>query len=109
MTFGMALAEHLTMAASAGMFYVAIDYENEPNTKVAIRNVNIKMDQLFSKERILGVRVTIAQRKTSGGLTRTGFGRTCRPYLYIHSGVGINKNYIFHNFKFQVCLRSSGE
>ena len=23
------------------------------------------------------------------------------------SGVGINKNYIFHNFKFHVCLRSS--
>ena len=27
----------------------------------------------------------------------------------IYSGVGINKNYIFHNFKFHVCLRSSGE
>ena len=26
-----------------------------------------------------------------------------------YSGVGINKNYIFHNFKFYVCLRSSGE
>ena len=27
----------------------------------------------------------------------------------IYSGVGINKNYIFHNFKFHVCLRSSRE
>ena len=29
-------------------------------------------------------------------------------YIY-NSGVGINKNYIFHNFKFHVCLRSSGK
>ena len=71
MTFGMTLAEHLTMTASASMFYIAIDYENEPNIKVAASNVNIKIHQLFSKRRILGVRVTIAQRKTSGGLTRT--------------------------------------
>ena len=73
MTFGMTLAKHLTMAASVGMFYIAIDYENEPNMKVAASNVNIKIHQLFSKQQILGVRVTIAQLKTSGGLTRTGF------------------------------------
>ena len=42
MTFGMTLAEHLTMAASANMFYFAIDYENEINMKVAASNVNIK-------------------------------------------------------------------
>ena len=71
MTFGMTLAEHLTMAASAGIFYIAIDYENEPNMKVAASNVNIKIHQLFSKQGILGVCVTIAQRKTSGNLTRT--------------------------------------
>ena len=47
-------------------------HENEPNTKVAASNVNIKIHQLFFKQRILGVRVTIAQRKTSGDLTRTG-------------------------------------
>ena len=68
MTFGITLAEHLTMAASAGMFYIAIDYENELNMKVAASNVNIKIHQLFFKKRILGVRVTIAQRKTLGGL-----------------------------------------
>ena len=28
-------------------------------------------NELFSKQRILGVRMTIAQRKTSGNLTRT--------------------------------------
>ena len=72
MTFGMTLAEHLTMAASANMFYFAIDYENEPNMKVAASNANIKI-HLFSKQPILGVRMTIAQRKTSGGLTRTGY------------------------------------
>ena len=55
MTFGMTLAEHLTMAASANMFYFAIDYENELNMKVAASNINIKINQLFSKQRILGV------------------------------------------------------
>ena len=54
------------------MFYIAIDYENEPNMKVAASNANIKI-HLFSKQPILGVRMTIAQRKTSGGLTRTGY------------------------------------
>ena len=41
MTFGMTLAEHLTKAASANMFYFSIDYENEPNMKVAASNVKI--------------------------------------------------------------------
>ena len=72
MTFGMTLAEHLMKAASANMFYFEIDYENKPNMKVADCNVNIKIYQLIFKQRIHGVRVTIAQRKTSGGLTRTG-------------------------------------
>ena len=49
MTFGVTLAEHLMMAASAGMFYIAIDYKNEPNMKVAASNVNIEIHQLFSK------------------------------------------------------------
>ena len=64
MTFGMTFAEHLTKATSTNMFYFAIDYENEPNKKVAASNVNIKIHHLFFKKRILGVRVTIAQRKT---------------------------------------------
>ena len=68
----MTLAERLAMTASAGMFYIAINYENELNMKVAASNVNIKIHQLFSKQRILGVRETISQRKTSSGLTRTG-------------------------------------
>ena len=68
MAFGMTLAEHLMKAASANMFYFAIYYENEPNMRVAASNVNIKIHQLFFKKQILGVRVTIAQRKTLGGL-----------------------------------------
>ena len=40
--------------------------------KVAASNVNIKIHRLFSRQRILGVRVTIAQRKTSENLARTG-------------------------------------
>ena len=81
MTFGMTLAEHLTMAASASMFYIAINYENELNMKVAASNANIKIHQLFSKQQILGVRETIGQRKTLGGLRRTGSSITCGPYL----------------------------
>ena len=42
MTFGMTLAEHLTMAVSANMFYITIDYKNEPNGKVTASNANIK-------------------------------------------------------------------
>ena len=42
MTLGMTLAEHLTMAASANIFFITIDYKNEPNVKVAASNVNIK-------------------------------------------------------------------
>ena len=71
MTFRMTLAEHLKMAASANMFYFAIDYENEPNMKVAASNINIKIHQLFSKQRIISVHVTLAQQKASGDLTRT--------------------------------------
>ena len=67
--FWNALADHITMAASAGMFYSANDYKNEPNMKVATSNINIKINQLFYKQRILGVRVTIAQWKTLGALT----------------------------------------
>ena len=72
MIFGMTLVEHLRMAASAYMFYFAIDYENELNMKVAASNVNIKIHQLFFKQGTFGVRVTITQQKTSGGLKRTG-------------------------------------
>ena len=42
MNFGMTLAERLAMTASASMFYIAINYENELNMKVAASNVNIK-------------------------------------------------------------------
>ena len=67
----MTLGEHIPMAASASIFYLAVDYKNKPNIKVAASNINININQLFSKQRILGVRITIVQRKTSGDLTRT--------------------------------------
>ena len=65
------LGKNLTMAASVNMFYIAINYDNKTNVKVAASNINIKMHQLFSKLRILRVRVTIAQRGISVELTRT--------------------------------------
>ena len=56
------------MAASANIFYIKIDYKNKINMKLVASNINIKiMDvkiyELFSKQRILGVRVNIVQRK----------------------------------------------
>ena len=53
MTFRMTLAEHLTKAASANMFYFAIDYENEPNMKVTASNVNIKIHRCFLNSEFL--------------------------------------------------------
>ena len=72
MTFGTSLREH-TMAASANMFYIAIGYKNKANMKVAASNINIKIRQMFSEQRILGVCMTIVQRKFSVDLTRTCF------------------------------------
>ena len=71
MTFEMTLREHLTISASASMFYIAINYKNKTNMKEAACNINIKIHRLFSKQPILDVRMTIAQRKISGDLTRT--------------------------------------
>ena len=68
MTFGTTVEEYLTMVASANMFYVAIDYKNKANMKVVASNLIIKIQKLFSKQRILGVWVTIAQWKISGKL-----------------------------------------
>ena len=70
MIFGTTLGKHLTMAASV---YIAIDSKNKVNMKVAASNINIKIHQLFSKQRILGVCVTIVQWKILGNLTRTCF------------------------------------
>ena len=71
MTFGMTLREHVTMTTSASMFYIAIDYKNKRNMKVAASNINIKIHQMFSKQWILGISVTVAQRKISGNLKQT--------------------------------------
>ena len=59
------------MAASANMFYIAIDYKSKTYMKVAASNINIKIHELFPKQRMLGVRVTIVQRKISGDSART--------------------------------------
>ena len=62
------------MAASAKMFNIAIDYKNKTYMGVASSNININIHQLFSKQRVLGVRVTTdAQREISWDLTQTFF------------------------------------
>ena len=71
MNFGTTLREHM-MAASA-MFYIAIGYKNKANMKVAASNINIKIHQMFSEQRILGVFMTIVERKISVDLIRTCF------------------------------------
>ena len=50
MTFGVTLGEHVTMAASAITFYIAIDYKNKVNMKVTVSNIDIKIHQMFSCE-----------------------------------------------------------
>ena len=47
--------------AFTNMFYVAIDYKNKTYMEVAADNINIKINQLFSKKWILVVHVTIVQ------------------------------------------------
>ena len=62
------------MAASAKMFNIAVDYKNKTYMRVASSNININIHQLFSKQRVLGVRVTTdAQREISWDLTQTFF------------------------------------
>ena len=61
-----------TRTAHDACFYL-YGYKNKTNIKVAVSNVNIKIHQLFSKQRILDVCVTIAQWKISGNLTRICF------------------------------------
>ena len=69
----MTLRKQLMMAASANMFYVAIGYNNKTYKEVAASNTNIKIQQLFSIQQILGIHVTIVLRKILGDLTRTYF------------------------------------
>ena len=73
MTFGRTLRVNCTMAAFANMFYIAIGYNNKASMKVAASNINIKIYQLFPEQRVLGVLVTIIQRKISVDLIRTCF------------------------------------
>ena len=80
MTFGTTLRE-CTMAASANMFYIAIGYKNKANMKVAASNINIKIRQMFSEQRILGVCMTTVQQKILVDLTRICFRIRYRLYL----------------------------
>ena len=73
MIFGTTLREYHTVAAFVNMFYIAIGYKNKADMKEAASNINSKIHQLFSEQRILGVRVTVVQRKISVDLTRTCF------------------------------------
>ena len=68
MSFGATLGEHLTMAASADLFYIPSDYNNKTDMKVSDSNINIKIHQLFSKQLIRDVCVTIVQRRISRNL-----------------------------------------
>ena len=64
MTFGGILGVHLIMAASTCI------HNDKTYIKVAASNINIKINHRFSKQRILGVSVTIEQWKFSGELTK---------------------------------------
>ena len=43
MTFGITLGEHLMMAPSASMFYIAIFHKDKTNMEVAASNIDIKI------------------------------------------------------------------
>ena len=43
------------MAASANIYYIAIDFNNKTYVEVAASNINIKIHQLYFRQRILGV------------------------------------------------------
>ena len=73
MTFGITLGKYLVMAASANMFYIAIDYNNKTYMKVGANNINIEINQLFFKQWIPSDHGTSVSRKISGDLTRTCF------------------------------------
>ena len=62
--FGGISGVHLIMAASA---YI---HNDKTYMEVAASNINIKINHQFSKQRILGVSVTIEQWKFSGELTK---------------------------------------
>ena len=66
-------------AASANILDIAIDCKNKTYMKVAASNINIKIHQLFSKQRVLGVHMIIIQRKILGDLRRICFLITCSP------------------------------
>ena len=53
MTFRETLGKHIMMAVSAKMFYIAMTIRINL-MKVAATNINIKIQQLFSKRQILG-------------------------------------------------------
>ena len=57
--------------------------------KVAVSNINIKIRQLFSKQRILGFRMTIVKRKIFGDLKQTWYWIMCRPYP-VYTGLKLN-------------------
>ena len=72
MTFGMTLAEHLTMAASASMFYIAMNYENELKMKVAASNVNIKILSCFLNSEFLVSAIPLHCGKPQGAWHELG-------------------------------------
>ena len=50
MSFGTTLREHTTIAAFDDILYIANDYKNITNMKVATSNIKSKMHQLFSAQ-----------------------------------------------------------
>ena len=73
MTFGATLGEHLMMPASIMMLYIAIGHKNKTYIEAVASNINIEIHQLFSKQRIVGVRLTIVQWKISWNLIQSCF------------------------------------
>ena len=56
MTFGMVLAEHLTMSASASMFYIAVHYKNKT---VAASKKILKYISCFLSKNLLDMKMVV--------------------------------------------------
>ena len=69
MTFVTILGEHLAMAASAKIFYIAIDYKKKTNMKVEEPVLQTLKYISCLQQRNLGICMIIAQGKISGDLT----------------------------------------
>ena len=81
----MTLGEHLTMAASAKMFYIAIDYKNKTYLEEAASNINIKNTSAIFWTADFWCPHDHCTAKNLMGLDTNLVLITCKPHLWQYS------------------------